>query len=165
MNMTGYQYSATGAFGYAIYQDKEEVCNVSERSDPMKTLVHVRGYGEKWVSEFDPASTLFPGMSRYVCDADQGQTLFRIVYRDLGICDIEFSSEDVSIRAEYGNGAAYAFFSGGTPVAKVTRIHKETVWIPELAGFDVKPYFDIVFEKELGQGVMMAILAFPTLCI
>ncbi len=68
-SIIGFKYSATGVFGYVFYDGKNKICSVSSLVVPSPPVT-MNGDNLRWISEFDLDSTIIPGQTRYIEDAD-----------------------------------------------------------------------------------------------
>lgn len=160
MELIGFQYSATGVFGYTFYRNGSKICMVSSLVVPSPT-VHIHGSHRDWMSPFDQESTIFPGLTRYVYRADSGQEECRIVYM-ADWYEIRIGT-DVYCVSE--NDGEYIFSAGERQIADITKISRqeaEKISAPQdEPNYDVKAYYRVDAAEEIPENALMAILAFP----
>ena len=160
MKLIGFQYSATGVFGYSFYRDGNKICSVSSLVVPSST-VHIHGSDRDWMSPFDQDSTIFPGLTRYVYRTDSGQEECRIVYM-VDWYEIRIGM-DVYRASE--NDGEYIFSADGQQIAVITKISRqeaEKISVPQdEPNYDVTAYYRVDAVGGIPENALMAILSFP----
>ena len=153
----GYRFNATGVFGYVFYSAGSYICTVSSIVSPSAPVV-IRGNGLKWRSDFE-SCTIVPGLTRYIVDESNGKQIFRIIYKDTGIYEI---NESVSVRGDTGK---YTFYCDDTIIAVIERTDGGSGAFQKPSGpyYDYEPYFAISSDDGISTELLMVILAFPML--
>lgn len=162
MELIGFCWSVTGAFGYDFYQNGRRLCTVSSLVVP-SAPVRIRGFGGEWLSPFDADSTLFPGLARTVYRAGSEQAECRLVYRGEGY-ELLCGAAVYQIHARDG---AVVFCAGGRQIAALTRLSRPRaagIPTPKDASFDgMEAYYTVKAADGLPPAVLTAVLAFPML--
>ena len=165
--LTGFHGSSTGVFGTYYYDDNHlEVFGVSSLVTPFS---HARiKMGERtWYSDFDPETTLFPGIFRQILKFGTKEQEARIVHRGPGQSQI-ITQEDAFYVREVPDG--YEFYAPAvgsgrmTVIARITRI-KTADWLPEKLGFEMDPSFRVELYQPAGVSFTMRVLSYPELNI
>lgn len=162
MEMIGFRYSVTGAFGYDFYRNDRRLCAVSSLVVP-SAPVHIRGLGGEWASPFDADSTLFPGLTRTVYRAGSEQEECRLVYRGEEY-ELPCDADVYQIHMQDG---AVLLYAGQTRLVTLTRLSREQaagISVPRDAQFDdMEAYYAVEAADGLPPAALMAALAFPML--
>ena len=153
----GYRYSTTGAFGYIFCEDSVEKCRVGCSVIPSPP-VYIHGKDRNWVSKFDNETTIVPGLTRTVKDEKTGAEAARITLKDVGRFTIN-NSIDVFCDLE----GKYTFYANNALIGRITRFEGSCSRLPEVAGCDVEPYFDVMIKEGLDEEQVMLMTAFPLL--
>lgn len=162
MELIGFRWSVTGAFGYDFYQNGRRLCTVSSLVAP-SAPVQIRGFGGEWVSPFDADSTRFPGLTRAVYRAGPDREECRLVYRGEGY-ELQSGADVCQIHVRDG---AVLLYAGQTRLVTLTRLSRPqaaVVPVPKGAQFDdMEAYYAVSAADGLPDAVLMAALAFPML--
>lgn len=141
----GKKIDDTGAFGFEIYCDNNQVCYISSLVIP-SFPVTIKGFGYNLVSEFDIDSTLIPGLTRFVVHEDSCDVAFKIVYIDQGVFDINIEGKSIVVMIDENK---YTFFSEGIILAT--------------GNIDNDSGFNMIIGSDLHQKIKLAIISFPML--
>lgn len=162
MEMIGFRYSVTGAFGVDFYQNGRRLCAVSSLVAP-SAPVHIRGLGGEWMSPFDADSTLFPGQTRHVYRAGSDREECHLVYRGEGY-ELQSGADVYQIHVREG---AVLLYAGQTRLVTLTRLSRAQAAgmpVPRDAQFDdMEAYYAVEAADGVPDAVLMAALAFPML--
>jgi len=160
MNLTGYRYSVTGAFGYHFYKDDTEVCSAEGLVIPSAPIIITTPFGE-YISKFDMFTTIVPGLTRYVEVKGSGEEAWRIIYRDLESTHFEIICKHGVIMANIQDGE-YLFFIAGKQVAVIRGLQGSgTVVVKN--GLELEPFFDVDISDELAEEYWGPVVSFPQL--
>lgn len=160
VKITGYQSGTARAYGYEFYGNQKRFCNISSVKNPSSPIM-IYGFGQMWSSRFDPDSTIFPGVARYILDGKTKKEVFKIVFKNTDQYTIVIGQNNISVHAD---GNAYTYFSGESKIASIEAIQEKCKWIPEgYYEYDDNWYFSADFVEQLCPEHILAILAFPML--
>ena len=159
--ITGYQYSATGVFGYEFYRKKRKICAVT--SVCANPSVYIRTLKKSWFSLFYTDNIILPGFVRYVVDMKSNQReICRIIYQKCGF-EVLLGKEKYNVTVNDDN---YKFTLNGKQIAVINRITSQDVDIPDIVNdinYDWKAWYSVEISKNVSSDVLLAILAFPML--
>ena len=160
MKIMGYHYGATGAWGYAFYEEQKKICTLSSIVVPSPPVL-LQGFGHEWYSKLDQAGTVAPGLTRSISDHKSKENIYKIIYQNSGQYDIVFSDDHMAVHI--GNDH-YAFFSGDTEVAQIEKVCETPIEVPqELQYYDTELHFLANVSDQIKPEHMLAILSFPVL--
>ena len=153
VKMIGYRYSETGIWGYYFLKDKVEFCSISSIISPTYNAM-ICCNNKKWDSTME-RETIFPGLTRYINDA-KGKIIHSVIYRNTGIYQID------SLTTVYCDETHYKFYCDNKLVAEIKRYIGENTSM-KVSGFLAKPFFEVTFEKEIKEDLLILICSFPVL--
>lgn len=143
-------------FGYEFYENRKQICTVSGLVVPSPTIM-ISGFGRNWKSEFHVNSTLFPGLTRTICDDANNKEVRALTY-DGNRSYRLFNSVKVSCTTE-----GYSFYDNERLVAQTTKFQDEKIWLLQTFGFDYEAYFNTIFNRDINDETKMLIVSFPVL--
>ena len=144
-------------WGYGYYLGRRQVGAVSSNVGPTST-VRISGAGIDWYSTFNIDTPIIPGVCRHVYDNRTGAEVYRIVYWQPGVYELQAES---SLLAEERN-SQYLFGTSGMPVTALTERISTAEWIPP-NNLEIEPYFLTTVFDEIRDEPLMAMLSFPAL--
>ena len=159
MELIGWRFSVTGAFGYEYCRDGCRLCTVSSLVVP-QPAVCIRGFGQNWLSPFAPGP-LRPGWTRAALRADTGREAARLAYGPAGytLCI------GTNVCRAVQDGETYRFFAGARQAAVLTRLPPAArAAVPPPALYpDAEAYFKADAAQDLPAEALLLMLAFPML--
>ena len=150
-----FRLTDTGIWSYHFYVGQQIIGKASSALS-LSSVVRIESASVSWYSMFrmNTDNGVFPGVSRTVMDDRTGFEVFRIVYCEPGF--YRLLGRDSSLLVECRENA-YLFGNPGQPVLALTERIQEWTWVP--AG---EPFFrTIVYEENVSEELLVAILAFP----
>lgn len=156
--MLGYRIDRTGIFGYEYRSQGKLICSVFSSVIPSPP-VRISGFGMRLFSEFDAESTIYPGLTRFVTDANAapGQPHSRIVY--MGGSQYMITGS-ILVTCSVGMDT---FSRRSRKIAQIVRCYDHN---DPLHGSE-SPEGELYFEASIAEGISAdeknLILAFPML--
>lgn len=160
IEIMGYEYSATGIYGYEFYENETKICTISSLVIP-SLPVTMQGMHCQWESIFPMEQAIVSGTTRPIVDTKTQTEVGKIIYKTKERFEICLKEMNISV---YIQNDAYLFSIDGKEIASIEKSVETCKRIPEgLRFYDIQSHCYVRFLQELSVEGMMAVLAFPML--
>lgn len=155
--IVGYKRSLTGVTEYEFYsEDVMRICRLHSHSLPY-SFVSIEGSDTRWESEFEYCM-ISPGLTRYVIDPSTGETVAKVVYREMGWFRL---NDSIDIFCDIDT---YCFFAGDKGIALIEAAKGNAPIIPGMPEDGFEPRYDVyIIRSPIDKELLRLILAFPLL--
>ena len=162
----GYQYDATGVFGYSFRENNKEVVNLSMTVAP-EPDIYIEASGEKFCHEkYHGDITIFPGLKRTVVNRKTDEEIYYEVTRDLNYF-IHSNKGKLFVKQSVTNWEIYTYYAEGnnSVTMRVAEINRTNPLSAEKFEeyFDYTEYCTVSIQEWIDEYWYPFIMAIPVL--
>lgn len=146
---------------YSFYKKSDKICTLT-CADTQDVPVKISTNTLSWQSEFEPGTTLYPGVvMRVLTEGNVKREVCKLIYRDTERYEIVYKTRTITVTREDGD---YIFIENDQKIAVINGIYNAQM-IPSKKEdiYQGKPYYEIRYKEDVEERLLYIIMSFPML--